>query len=430
MLVVVFINEGGFICIVGRIQIYTFHFTGKTPLKHSDCLVVIAVNQQTIRLLVQIRYTFQQLEFERVGEMLGIDDQILILTQEIDGRRVRPAFRFVDGVHGDPFINLRFVPDNLRPEGFVDLVQRDAPVGLHHEFLLQPQLLLEILNLRKEIDDDFTDALDGLHLGKVGFHTDFAVGVQILQMHNFTLNEEIQLACKKTTQIFMDEIIEGVLCNIALQMLLYQGSGLLALACGDRRDQGIQLCPVLGQQPCRDSGIVFLGVFLFLIFWDIVHEADNDFCRLRIVFKTLDARVVFFILRKEHESALAVLALFVVVLLRGSVHQAEMDSDPVENEGVIFEILAGFDVVLILICPVELYFLALVGDSVHAFLIPTFGNKIAILIVSVEEGIQRRVHVRLQCGQISTFRKLLLELQILLLLLSSIGERIHSHAHF
>jgi hypothetical protein len=40
-----------------------------------------------------------------------------------------------------------------------------------------------------------------------------------------------------------------------------------------------------------------------------------------------------------------------------------MDSDPVENEGVIFEILAGFDVVLILICPVELYFLALVGDS-------------------------------------------------------------------
>ena len=170
-------------------------------------------------------------------------------------------------------------------------------------------------------------------------------------------------------------------------MLLQQGCRLPAFASGDRRDQRIQLCPMLGQQPCRDSGIVFLGVFLFLIFWDIVHEADNDFCRLRIIFKTLDARVVFFILRKEHEGALAVLALFVVVLLRGSVHQAEMDRDPVENEGVIFEILAGFDVVLILICPVELYFLALVGDSVHAFLIPTFGNKIAILIVPVKEGI-------------------------------------------
>lgn len=64
-----------------------------------------------------------------------------------------------------------------------------------------------------------------------------------------------------------------------------------------------------------------------------------------------------------------------------------MDSDPVEDEGVIFEILAGFDVVLILICPVELYFLALVGDSVHAFLVPTLGNKIAILIVPVKEGI-------------------------------------------
>ena len=64
-----------------------------------------------------------------------------------------------------------------------------------------------------------------------------------------------------------------------------------------------------------------------------------------------------------------------------------MNGDAIEYESIVLEILAGFDVVLILICPVELYFLALVGDSVHAFLIPTFGNKIAILIVPVKEGI-------------------------------------------
>ena len=152
--------------------------------------------------------------------MLGIDDQILIQVQKIDGRRVRPAFRFVDGVHGDPFINLRFVPDNLRPEGFVDLVQRDAPVGLHHEFLLQPQFFLEILDLGEKINNDLTDALDGFHLGKVGLHAGFAAGVQILQMHDLTLDEEIQLARQKAVQILVDEIVEGVLRHIALQMLL------------------------------------------------------------------------------------------------------------------------------------------------------------------------------------------------------------------
>ena len=136
-----------------------------------------------------------------------------------------------------------------------------------------------------------------------------------------------------------------------------------------------------------NCGIVLLCILLFLVCGNIIHESDHDFRSIRIIFKSLDARVVFFILRKEHEGALAVLVLFVIVLLRSSVHQAEMDSDPVENEGVIFEILAGFDVVLILICPVELYFLALVGDSVHAFLVPTLGNKISILIVPVEEGI-------------------------------------------
>ena len=121
-------------------------------------MIVIAVDHQSIRLRIQIRDTLQQLEFERIGEMLGIDDQILILPQKIDGRRVRPAFRFVDGVHGDPFIDLRLVPDDLRPEGSIDLVQRDAPVGLHHKFLLQPQLFLKILDLGEKINNDLTDA--------------------------------------------------------------------------------------------------------------------------------------------------------------------------------------------------------------------------------------------------------------------------------
>ena len=107
-----------------------------------------------------------------------------------------------------------------------------------------------------------------------------------------------------------------------------------------------------------------------------------------------------------------------------------MNSDPVEHKSVIFEILAGLDVVLILIRPVELDFLSLVGDRVHAFLIPALGNEISVLIVPVEEGIQRGIYVCLQRCQIGAFRELLLELEILLLLLRSVRESVYGHAHF
>ena len=107
-----------------------------------------------------------------------------------------------------------------------------------------------------------------------------------------------------------------------------------------------------------------------------------------------------------------------------------MNCVAVNNKGVVFEVFTGLDIVLILIRPVQLHFLALIGNSVHAFLVPSLGNEIAILIIAIEEGIQRRIHVCLQRGQISAFRKLFLELQILLLFLRGVGEGIHSHAHF
>ena len=107
-----------------------------------------------------------------------------------------------------------------------------------------------------------------------------------------------------------------------------------------------------------------------------------------------------------------------------------MNGDPVKDKGVILEVLAGLDVVLILICPVELDFLALVGDRVHAFLIPALGNEIAVLIIPVEEGIERGINIRLQRCKIGSFCELLLKLQILLLLLCSVGEGIYGHPHF
>ena len=104
-------------------------------------------------------------------------------------------------------------------------------------------------------------------------------------MHDLTLDEEIQLARQESVQILVDEIIESVLRHIALQMLLQQGCRLPAFASGDRRDQRIQLCPMLGQQPCRNCGIVLLCILLFLVCGNIIHESDHDLAGIRIVFK-------------------------------------------------------------------------------------------------------------------------------------------------
>ena len=227
----------------------------------------------------------------------------------------------------------------------------------------------------------------------------------------------------------MDKIIKGILGNIAPEMLLQQGSGFFALAGGYRSNQRIQFCTTQGKQPLGDRSIIFLCVFLFLILGDIIHEANNDFSRFYIIFKGLDAGVVFLILGKEHECTLAILALLVVVLLGGCIYQTEMNCDTIENKGVVLEILAGLDVVLILIGPVQFYFFTFIGNGVYAFLVATLGNKVTVLIVTIEERIQRRIHISLQCSKVCAFSQLLLKLNVLLLHRCGVGQRIHSHTH-
>ncbi|MCG4470142.1 hypothetical protein L0P50_14700 [Lawsonibacter sp. DFI.6.74] len=118
----------------------------------------------------------------------------------------------------------------------------------------------------------------------------------------------------------MDEIIEGILGHITLQVLLQQGSGLLALAGGNRSKQCDELCITQRQNPFLNSVVIFLCVLALLVLGDVVHEADHNFARLCIIFKGLDAGIVFLILGKEHEGTLAVLAFLVVVLLGGCIH--------------------------------------------------------------------------------------------------------------
>jgi len=66
-----------------------------------------------------------------------------------------------------------------------------------------------------------------------------------------------------------------------------------------------------------------------------------------------------------------------------------MDSDTVRGEGVVGKVLGGFDVVLVVVGPVEINLLAVVRDGVaFAFGVAALGDKVAVLIVTAEEGVQ------------------------------------------
>ena len=127
----------------------------------------------------------------------------------------------INGIHFNPFLDLFLVIADFFVEGFVNLVQSNAPVRFDNKLLLEPQLLLEIFNLRKKINDNLADLLDCLHLGKVCFDTNFIRRIQIIEMHHLVLDKEIKFARKESSQILMNKIVKGVLGDIPLQMFLH-----------------------------------------------------------------------------------------------------------------------------------------------------------------------------------------------------------------
>ena len=385
---------------------------------------IIAVNHQPVCLFVQVRDSRQQGVLEGVGKVFGIDDKIFIAAQKIKSRRTRPTFRLVYGVKRNPLVALSFVGDNLRPKRLVDFIQRDTPIGCHDKFLFEPKLFLKVFNLREELDNNFADAPDSFDLSKISFDTRLVVGIQILQAHYLALYKEIQLASQETAQVLMDKVIESIFRRVAFEVLFKQSVFVIT-----RQKQRIQFFATQRNQPSFNGGVILFGVFLLLIFGNIINKTNHKLRRVGIVFKGFHAGIFFRVLRKKHERALAVIALLVIISLRRRINQTEMNAYPVKDKSIVLEILTGLDIVLILIRPVQFNFLALVGNGINIFPVTTLGNKIAVLIVTVEERIQRGVNVRFQRDKVGTFRQLFLKLQILLLFLRGIGKSGDGYAH-
>ena len=94
------------------------------------------------------------------------------------------------------------------------------------------------------------------------------------------------------------------------------------------------------------------------------------------------------------------------MLALGGVRQPEVHAHRLlvvvrlQPEGVVAQVLARLDVVLVLVGPVKRDFLALVGDGVNTRLIDALGEKVALRVVAAEEAEQVVVDLALQRANI------------------------------
>ena len=147
--------------------------------------------------------------------------------------------------------------------------------------------------------------------------------------------------------------------------------------------------------PSIDSLHIHLVPLSLRIGRDIVHKADNQLPLLGIVLKCMQIGILLS-LGVEHKGTLLIVSLLVVVLLGGSINQTEVNSDAVSLvglEGIILEVLRCLDIVLVLVSPIELNLLTLVRDSVNTLLIATLRDKVAIVVVTTKERIERRIYI-------------------------------------
>src|SRR5579885_2156085 len=104
---------------------------------------------------------------------------------------------------------------------------------------------------------------------------------------------------------------------------------------------------------------------------------------------------------RQNEPPLVAVGGSVVILLGVGLDKLEVDAPSGgEREGVVAQVLARFDVVLIVVGPVEFHLLALVGDGVNALLVATLGDEVAFAVVTAKEVVEVRVNVVLEGGDV------------------------------
>jgi hypothetical protein len=206
------------------------------------------------------------------------------------------------------------------------MVERHAIVRLDDELLLEPEFLLEILDLRQEVDDLVRDAADDLDLGKVLLHPRCGLVLYIIQVHDFILDVEVQFPPQELAQVLVDEVVKRVALGVVGEVFF------------EHRTVGVLLCRRLGGE-LRLPGSQFLACLCVArrqvaqLLDDALGNPGVDIrllalFRVRPVFEANDKLAILLGYRLflvQEETAVVAVGRLDVVLFRICLDNSEMD---------------------------------------------------------------------------------------------------------
>ena len=97
-------------------------------------------------------------------------------------------------------------------------------------------------------------------------------------------------------------------------------------------------------------------------------------------------------------------------------------------ESVILEIFGSLDIILVLVSPIKFHFLTLVRNGINALLIATLRDKVALIVVAVEERKESRIDIAFESRDVGALCELPIERDIFQLFRRIVGQCVDSHA--
>jgi len=352
-------------------------------------------------------------------ETLRVQHEVVVGLEEFD--RQRDGVRHLPKILGrnlinsekaDPFFSLGVVGGNFGVQFLRDAVERNAIVHLDDEFLLEPEPLLEVLQLGEEVDQLAGDLPQDFDLCEVLLGLRHIGGLDVVQSHHLVLDVEVQFASQKAAQVLVDEVVHRVAGGVLTDVLCQQRSIRPFL----RRRWGFQDGQVLfgsriiqtaeGFEDSRDRFLTAPGlpglILAGLVGIGPVLEAHDEIA-------VLDRDRIVLV---QDEVAFGPIAgLDVAMLALGGRDDEEMHVERLIGgrekpfglpdlrglggvEGEVREVLSSLDVILVLVGPVQTDFRAIVGHGVGSGLarclpaqIPQ-RHEIAGVVIPLEEAIQ------------------------------------------
>lgn len=356
--------------------------------KQVEGLEVFAVDEEAIGGGVEVGEGGEEAGFESRGEEGGVEHEVRVAVQIGSGS---------DGhtVEGVPFGELAGIGHNLGIEFGAtvggEFVEGEAVVALQDEFALEEEAALVAFELVEEGDDLLADGAGGLETGGGTPGVQGIGEVDVFEVQDFGFEEVVEFAAQEAAKVLVNEEVAGVFGGVAVEVVGQAACVALFLRVGfgqARAQRGVGE----GGQDGGVGGVEELGL--------LVAAGDGGAFGLgeRAVFHRDDEGGRGLIPGDGLVGGVDEVAVVAFDVVAGDVDfgEAHVDGGFVgqalgggKGEAVVVEVDAGLDVVLVEVGPMEVHFLAVVGDGVFVgAAVAALGDEVAVLVVAGEEGVE------------------------------------------